>query len=123
MKLGLASTKCGSSVGLARVETSTLSPPLSLASEPRSEVVAMTASLAWAVAAASESAASARKCRVVFMVVFRRGLSGLKFVGGVRPELEFELQPDGMFVAKRFAVVVVILQPQLGALAWIPGQA
>src|ERR1051325_1800041 len=51
MKLGLASTKCGSSVGLARVETSTLSPPISLASEPRSEVVAMTASLAWAVGA------------------------------------------------------------------------
>ena len=42
MWLGLASTKCGSSVGLANALTSTRSPPIALASAARSGVVATT---------------------------------------------------------------------------------
>jgi hypothetical protein len=35
---------------------------------------------------------------------------------------EFNLQPDGMFIAKMFAVVVVVLQADLGEFAWVKSQ-
>ena len=34
---------------------------------------------------------------------------------------EFELEPDGMFVAKMFAVVVIVLEADLGKFAGIKG--
>src|SRR5215831_12703419 len=46
IKLGLASTKCGSSVGLARVVTETSFPPTAVAMAPKSGVVATTFSFA-----------------------------------------------------------------------------
>src|SRR5689334_8732835 len=45
--------------------------------------------------------------------------SGLEFMRSVRAQQKFELQPDGMFVAEQFAVVIVVLQPDLGELAEI----
>jgi hypothetical protein len=40
----------------------------------------------------------------------------------MRAQIEFGLQPDGMLVAERLPVVVVVLQPQLGELCRIKRQ-
>src|ERR1041384_1230060 len=53
----------------------------------------------------------------------RSSAVGLEFVGRVRAELEFHLQPDGMVVAKVLAMVVIVLQPELGELARVKGQS
>ncbi len=43
-------------------------------------------------------------------------------MGAVGAEEEFELEPDGMFRAEQLAVIVVVLQAQLGEFAGIKGQ-
>src|ERR1022692_106135 len=65
-KLGRASTKCGSSVGFARTMTSTLSPPISRASEPKSGRVATTSSFAWLLRA--QLKITERIKRIFFMI-------------------------------------------------------
>src|SRR2546425_12667090 len=76
MKPGLASTKCGSSVGLARVVTDARLPPISVAIEPKSGVVATTSSFAWAAGARKMSAHTIRKGETLFIAV-----SGLTLLG------------------------------------------
>ena len=64
-KLGRASTKCGSSVGLAKTMRLILSPPISRASEPKSGKVATTFSLACA--AKAQVTIASRSKRVFFI--------------------------------------------------------
>jgi hypothetical protein len=65
MWLGLASTKCGSSVDLASDFTSTRSPPISRASAARSGVVATTLTFG---AAMATVAANMGRSRRLFMI-------------------------------------------------------
>src|SRR5690242_14443513 len=83
-KLGRASTKCGSSVALARTVTLTLSPPISRASDPKSGSVATTFNFACAEQA---QAMIAQKIRAVFFMI-------LEFVGAVGAENEFPLEKN-----------------------------
>lgn len=46
----------------------------------------------------------------------------LEFVRPVGAEEEFELQPDRMRVVHGLTAIVVVLQPDLGEFAGIPGQ-
>src|SRR5256885_112776 len=46
----------------------------------------------------------------------------LKFVSAMSAKEEFKLQPDGMFIAEVLAVVVIVLDANLGELAGIEGQ-
>src|SRR5947208_13442080 len=115
-KLGRASTKCESSVGFARTLTSTLSPPTSRASEPRSGNVATTLSFACPVRA---------KLRIADRI--KRIFFILEFVGAVSAEDEFELEKNGIGVAAGEEIVLleeimVVLQPDLRELSWVPGQ-
>ena len=50
----------------------------------------------------------------------------LEFVGPVRTEDELPLKEDGIDIARReehvlFEEIVIVLQPDLGELGWIPG--
>src|SRR5689334_24002813 len=112
MKLGFASTKCGSSVGLASVVRSMCSPPISFAMEAMSGVVATTLSFASAVVVSSDR--TDKNVNIVFIK--------LEFVCAVGAKEEFELEPDGMFVAKMFAVVVIVLEADFGEFAGIKCQ-
>ena len=67
-KLGRASTKCGSSVALARTTMSILSPPISRASDPKSGNVATTLSLPCADKA---HVTIANKMNSVFFMIFK----------------------------------------------------
>src|SRR5262245_20397460 len=113
MWLGLASTKCGSSVGLASAFTSIRSPPISRATAARSGVVATTLSLACATTGKSTSRAG--RIRLFTSIP-------LELVRRVRTQQELELQPRGGVVPHALAVVEVVLEPHLGELARIPGQ-
>src|ERR1019366_2334248 len=120
MKLGLASTKCGSSVGFASVVSVILSPPISLAMDARSGVVATTFSFACAFVAKSSAP---RKVIILFFIsVLISVYPRLKFVRPVRAEEKFQLQPDGMRVTEQRAVVVIVLQPDFGKFAGIKCQ-
>src|SRR5688500_8911634 len=101
--LGRASTKWGSSVGLAIVVTVTRSPPISEARDPYSEVVATTlrAAVAGAAAPAAQARAAAQAANGCRRGDFMAVSSLLELVGGVRPEQEFELEPKGVFVLPR----------------------
>src|SRR6266699_5181679 len=77
MKLGLASTKCGSSVGLARVVTDARLPPISAAIEPKSGVVATTSTLACAAGARKRNAHTMRKGETLFIAVYGLTLFGI----------------------------------------------
>src|SRR2546423_2144655 len=117
-KLGRASTKCESSVGFARTPTSTLSPPTSRASEPRSGRVATTLSLAWAVRAAPMHKTAKIKMRFIKFS---------EFVGAVGAEDEFELEENRIDIATGeegilLQEIVVVLQAEFGKLGRIPGQ-
>src|SRR5881275_2043810 len=145
-KLGRASTKCESSVGLARTVTATLSPPISRASEPKSGSVATTFSFAWATQGIIASAAMSncsrhRQCRqpgpaipattcekrfFIIRFVSIGVYPWLKLVGAVRAEDEFELQKNGIDLAIaeeeiRFEKVMIVLQSQFRKFCGIPG--
>src|ERR1044071_2824756 len=79
-KLGRASTKCGSSVGLARTVTLTFSPPTSRAREPRSGSVATTFSLA---CAENAQKTIARIDRIFFM---EKEVASVRMDSGRHPE-------------------------------------
>src|SRR5262249_51137813 len=96
----LASTKCGSSVGLARVVRSMCSPPISLAMEAISGVVATTFNFASALVVSSDR--MDKNVNINFIK--------LEFVGTMSSKQEFELEPDRVFVAKMLAVVVIVLE-------------
>src|SRR5690242_6102206 len=117
MKLGLASTKCGSSVGLARVVTDTSLPPMTLAIEPKSGVVATTLSLAkadWLASSARpirhDQRVNARRfnCRAHFVGMIVIFVFSLKFVRTMRTEQELDLHPNRVFVAEELAVIIII---------------
>src|SRR5262245_39630724 len=120
IKLGLASTKCGSSVGRASVVSSILSPPISFAIDARSGVVATTFNFAWATAAQSPIPSDKSHCRFITGECFI--VSGLKLMRGVRAQQEFELQTHGVLIAEQFAVIVVVLQADFRELARIERQ-
>src|SRR5262245_56270345 len=107
MKLGLASTKCGSSVGRASVMMSILSPPISFAMAARSGVVQTTLSFA-CVTIAKVTRATKFMRNDFFMSVFRF-VQRLEFVRRVRTEEEFKLQPDRILAAGVLDVVVIVL--------------
>src|SRR5205807_900706 len=88
-KLGRASTKCGSSVALARTTRPILSPPISRASEPKSGSVATTLSFA---CAEKPQARIADRIKDAFFM-------SLKFVSAVGAEDEFELEKNRIDVA------------------------
>src|SRR5437867_11293114 len=83
-KLGRASTKCGSSVALAKTTRLILSPPISRASEPKSGKVATTFS--FACAEKEQVSIATRSKRILLM--------SLKFVGAVSTKKEFPLAKD-----------------------------
>src|SRR5580765_4650445 len=43
-------------------------------------------------------------------------------VGAMSAKEEFELQPDRVFIAKMFAVIVIVLEADLGEFAWVKSQ-
>src|ERR1044072_4002389 len=112
MKLGLASTKCGSSVGFASIVSSILSPPISLAIAAMSGVVATTFNLAYAVAEINAANRIERYVLInlcfICVNLWQRFMS--KFVRAMRAEEKFELHPDRMRVAELRVVIVVVLQ-------------
>src|SRR5689334_21808393 len=93
MKLGFASTKCGSSVGFASATTLTLSPPISRATDARSGVVATTLSCAVACALKKEIAPSPSAAILLIIFVFML-VDGLELVCGVGANQELELDPQ-----------------------------
>src|SRR4051812_36266838 len=93
MKLGLASTKCGSSVGFASATTFTRSPPISRATDARSGVVATTLSCAVACALINEMAPRLSAAILLIILVFML-VDGLELVCGVGSDQELELQPQ-----------------------------
>src|SRR6185503_11387956 len=121
MWLGLASTKCGSSDGLASAVTVTSPPPISRARAARSGVVATTVSFLTAdggpLAPATQLTATSFAITVRFIEV-----RPLEFVSGMRAEDELELQPQRMVVAEALPAVVVVLQSYLGEFARIPAE-
>src|SRR5436190_7899836 len=86
-KLGRASTKCESSVGFAIELTSTLSPPISRASDARSGRVATTLMVACAEKASAMEKAAVNNVRFI-------EFSGSEFMGAMRTENEFKLKED-----------------------------
>src|SRR5438046_2440086 len=105
MKLGLASTKCGSSVGLASVVSSILSPPISFAMDARSGVVATTFNLACAPNASNAPRVPRKSFFIKFNLCFICVNLWLKLVRRVRPEQELELQPNRVVHADEVAVI------------------
>src|SRR4051812_45806209 len=98
-KLGRASTKCGSSVGLARTVISALSPPISCATAPKSGNVETTLSLACASSGRSRSNGVMEYwSNLLNLFVFMRFFWWLKLVRAVRAEDEFNLQEDGVLL-------------------------
>src|ERR1044071_4323868 len=129
IKLGFASTKCGSSVGLASVVTSTRSPPTSFASVPKSGVVATTFNFACAKPGTrhNERAINQRQqWNCVFMVLesvkCSACLANLKLMRTVGAEQEFKLHPDGMRVPEQLPMIVIVLQPDLRKFARVKSQ-
>src|SRR3954452_9237250 len=115
-KLGRASTKCESSVGFARTLMSTLSPPTSRASDPRSGRVATTLILACPEKAKPRLAD--RINRIFFI---------LEFVGAMSAEDEFELEENriGVPAGEEFVLlqeIVIVLEPDLREFGRIPGE-
>src|SRR5205814_851396 len=94
MKLGLASTKCASSVGFASATTFTRSPPISRATDAKSGVVATTLSCAVDCALMKVMAPRASAAVLLIIVVFICGLNGLELVCGVGPDQKLELEPQ-----------------------------
>ena len=88
------------------------SPPISFAMEAMSGVVATTFNFA--------NAGAAKRVRIdnEVSIAFIRS----KFVGAMSAKEEFNLQPDGMFIAKMLAVIVIVLEANLGEFAWVKSQ-
>src|SRR5438045_8544510 len=90
-KLGRASTKCGSSVALAKTTRLILSPPISRASEPKSGKVATTVSFLYA---DRQHARMVDRINVIFFM-------SLKFVSAMCAENEFPLEKDRLDLPSR----------------------
>ena len=99
-------------MGFANVVRSICSPPISFAMEAMSGVVATTFSFANAVVVRSRR--MDKKVSIDFIK--------LEFVSAMGAKEEFDLKPDRMFVAKMFAMVVVVLQTDLGEFAGVKRQ-
>src|SRR5438874_10983863 len=116
-KLGRASTKCGSSVALAKTVTLILSPPISRAKEPKSGNVVTTLSLA------SAEKAHARLVERIKRIFF----ISLEFVSAVSAENEFPLEKDRLDLPCRekkvlLQKILIVLQSDFGKLSWVPGE-
>src|SRR5437762_13474153 len=93
MKLGFASAKRGSSVGLASATQLTRSPPISRATDARSGVVATTLSCAVACAPMKQIALMPSAAILLIIFVFML-VEGLELVCGVGADQELELDPQ-----------------------------
>src|ERR1700741_2421620 len=107
MKLGLASTKWGSWTPLARLVTSTRSPPISFATEAKSGVVVTILSFA------STSAEKKKPHSIIAIIIFL--ISSLqKLVRPMLPNKKFPLHPHGMDqAAAPLNIIQVVLKPPL----------
>src|ERR1017187_5604861 len=100
---------------------------MALAMEARSGVVATTFSLAHA---GSHSTASIRQLisNLVFSLIIQRLHRSMvnsaisELVRPMRTQQELKLQPDRMGIAEQEALVVIVLEPNLGELAGVKRQ-